>query len=224
MQTVNRYNSSSASHHTRRIAILAIVLFGLSGLISGFAVGAFVRPKLPGGLGINSNNGNATPPPIARNSGTKAPAPQENVTVGVPLIKNFTYTEVADGTTPYSFSVQTVYDDGKSTPIRESDVTCKLWLTRQNNPTSAFLKEHNYAVLVNINGIGQPFAHETRNALNFIAPTQQVQNCTANGETTWKYTVSTSLDPGTYYVFVLADWQGKHFNWVSEQIQITQGG
>ena len=29
----------------------------------------------------------------------------------------------------------------------------------------------------------------------------------------WNYTVAQSVDPGTYYLMVLTDWDGVHFNW-----------
>src|SRR6266852_8515965 len=55
MQTLSNQRSNGLNRQTRRIAVFAIILFALSGLISGFAMGAFVRPKI-GGTGNNSGN------------------------------------------------------------------------------------------------------------------------------------------------------------------------
>ncbi|HEV2582245.1 MAG TPA: hypothetical protein VGT44_15430 [Ktedonobacteraceae bacterium] len=218
MQTFTGRNPGGMSQQARRIATFAIILFGLSGLISGFAVGAFVHPKLPGGTG---GGGNGTPTTIARSTSTRTTTTPENVPVGEPLIKKFTYHEAGNGTKTYAFSVEIVYD-GTTTPIKESDVTCKLWLTADNGAMNNVLSANNNAILKNIDQISQPFAGEVQGAFQFISPAQQVQNCVpGGGETTWNYTVSSSVDPGTYYIFSLADWQGKHYNWRSVQIKVV---
>ncbi|HEY6542239.1 MAG TPA: hypothetical protein VIZ18_14950, partial [Ktedonobacteraceae bacterium] len=58
MQTLSSRRSSGLNPQSRKIAVFAILLFALSGLISGFAVGAFVRPKI-GGTGNTGSNNNA---------------------------------------------------------------------------------------------------------------------------------------------------------------------
>ncbi len=45
MQTIADRGSNNVSSQTRTIAFLAVFLFAFSGLISGFAVGAFIHPK-----------------------------------------------------------------------------------------------------------------------------------------------------------------------------------
>jgi hypothetical protein len=221
MQTFSGRNPGGLSQQARRIAVFAVILFGLSGLISGFAVGAFVRPKLPGGIG---SGGNGTTPSISQITSTAATKSKENVPVGQPNIKQYSSHEIADGTKTYSFSVEIVYDQ-TTTPIRESDVICKLWLTQDLNGTTDFLNAHNYEVLTKIDQISQPFNHEFQGAFQFSPPSQQVQNCVPGGGlTTWNYTLSASVNPGIYYIFALADWQGKHFNWKAVEIRVTQGG
>src|SRR5690242_17968110 len=55
MQTLSSRRSNSLSPQSRRVAVFAVLLFALAGLISGFAVGGFVRPKI-GGIGSTGNN------------------------------------------------------------------------------------------------------------------------------------------------------------------------
>ena len=220
MQAVSRSPSSGLSPRSRRIATVAVLLFGLSGLISGFAMGAFIRPKIPG---ITTNNGIGITPPVSQSTTVKTKPTHENVTVGEPITNDgdFTQQEVANGTTTYSYSALIV-TEGTTTPIRATDVTCKLWLTRDLDGTGHYLNDNGYAVQKDIDHIQQPFSHEVLNALNFVSPSQQTRPCKANGKTTWTYTLSTSVDPGLYYVFVLADWQGKHYNWFARAIMIHQ--
>jgi hypothetical protein len=45
MQTLSSQYPHNINQQTRKIAVVAIILFAISGLISGFAVGAFVHPK-----------------------------------------------------------------------------------------------------------------------------------------------------------------------------------
>jgi hypothetical protein len=218
MQAATRSSSSGLSPRSRRIATFAVLLFGLSGLITGFAMGAFIRPKIPG---ITTNNGIGITPPVSQSTKAATKVSHENVTVGEPVITDgdFTYQEVANGSTTYTFSALIVAD-GATTPIRATDVTCKLWLTRDLDGTAHYLNANGYAVQKDINHIQQPFSHEALNTLNFASPARQTQPCKANGKTTWTYTLSTSAQPGTYYAFVLADWQGKHYNWYARAIII----
>lgn len=219
MQTLTRPNSSGLNQQSRRIATFAILLFALSGLISGFALGAFVKPKI---AGLTPNHGSGTTP-VAQSTTTTTKTAHENVTVGEPIIHqgDFTYTELADGTTTYTFSALIVYDN-TTTPIQASDVTCKIWLTHDLDATKKLLNANHYAVLKDINHIQQPFSSEVPNSLNFIGPSIQTQPCAAGSKTTWTYTLSPSVEHGLYYLFVLADWKGKHYNWYAEAIRVRQ--
>jgi len=67
MQTLYRKNPTKLSSQTRKIATGAILLFALSGLISGFAVGAFVHLKPATGTAHDTGSGTK---PIVQNTRT----------------------------------------------------------------------------------------------------------------------------------------------------------
>lgn len=216
MQTTYGPSSTNVSPHTRKIALITILLFALSGLISGFAVGAFVRPK----FGVTTNTGSATTPIVHKNQTSGPTGAPENVWLGEPQITDFTYIEKANGSTSYTLSTLVV--DKSNQPIQASDVTCKLVLTKDGNAMNAALGEDNYAIPRAINTIQNPFPGEITGQLNFNAPSQQIQPCTPGGKTTWNYTISSSIEPGLYYLLVFADWKGKHYNWRWQAIRIRK--
>lgn len=223
MQTLSGRSPGGLSAQSRRIAIMAIVLFGLSGLISGFAVGAFIHPKAANTTGTNNIGGATTPVSQTTKSSTTSTS-TENVKVGLPILGSgdYTYTESANGATTYSLSALIV-SEGTHTPIHATDVTCKLWLTHDGNITE-MLSANNYALVRDYTHLSQPFADEIPNSLAFAAPSTQTQTCAAGGKTKWSYTLSTSLQSGTYFLVVLADWKGKHFNWSWIQISVKKVG
>ncbi len=195
MQTVYGQSSSKLNPQTRKIATIAIVLFALSGLISGFAVGAFVHHRSATVTTHKTSSGlqsvvRITQPPVI----TRTP---EVVTLGEPQITDFISSEMANNSTSYSLSALII--DKANNPIQASDVTCKLQ---------------------SIGAIQQPFPGDA-SGLNFTT-TQQTQPCTHNGKTTWNYTVSSSVDSGVYYLVVLADWQGKHSSWRWIEVRIKK--
>jgi hypothetical protein len=77
-----------------------------------------------------------------------------------------------------------------------------------------------YTLLKNINDLSQPLPGETA-GVTFTAPSTELQPCVANGPTTWTYTLAPTIQPGTYYIYVLADWKGIHFNWSVKEIKVT---
>ena len=213
MQMLSGQSPKGLSQQSRKIAVFAVLLFALSGLISGFAVGAFVRPRIGPGT---------TSPGSGTTSGTqssKTSQPTANIILDYPVIGDFSYSEVANGSTTYIFTAQ-IFDKSKN-PIRTTDVTCKLWLTK-NGDVNPVLQADNDAIPRAIDQIQQPFPHEVANGLNFIPPSPQVQQCAPNGKTTWSYTVSPSVNPGTYYLVVLADWKGKSYTWSWQSIKIKK--
>lgn len=218
MQAASRPPSSGLSSQSRRIAIFAILLFGLSGLISGFAMGAFVRPKIPG---VTTSNGIS--PPVSQRTSTTASPGSKNLSVAEPKLTAFTYMEIADGATQYTVST-VIRDESTNKPIQNTDVTCKLWLAKDFDHSNDLLKANNYAILTNVGNLQQPFSTEEQNALHFIAPSQQTKACTPQGNTSWTYTISSSVKSGSYYLFVVDDWKGKHFNWWAQAIRIKGGG
>lgn len=213
MQMLSGQSPKGLSQQSRKIAVFAVLLFALSGLISGFAVGAFVRPKIGPGT---TSTGSGTPSG-AQNSKTSQST--ENINLDFPVIGDFSYTEVANGSTRYIFTAQ-ILDTSKN-PIRVPDVMCKLWLTKDRD-VNPVLQADNDAIPRAIDQIRQPFPHEVANGLNFISPSQQVQPCAPDGKTTWSYTVSPPVDPGTYYLVVLSDWKGKSYTWSWQAIKIKK--
>ena len=199
MQTLSGQSPKGLSQQSRKIAVLAVLLFALSGLISGFAVGAFVRPRI--GTGTTTTGSGTTPG--AQSSTTSQST--ENISLDFPAIGDFSYSEVANGCTRYVFTAQ-ILDKKSKNPIQASDVMCKLWLTKNGDINKVLLAD-DAAIPRAIDQIQQPFPHEVANGLNFISPSQQAQPCTPDGKTTWSYTVSPSVNPGTYYLVVLADCQ-----------------
>src|ERR1700730_12043233 len=96
MQTLSGRRSNGLSPQSRRIATFAIILFALSGLISGFAVGAFVRPKSGG---TPNNNGTGIKP-IVQQTNTMTPvATIQPVHIPFPTIDHAESPNVPNGTT-----------------------------------------------------------------------------------------------------------------------------
>lgn len=217
MQSISRTGSGGLSQQARRIATMAIVLFALSGLISGFAVGAFVKPKL-GNTAQNTGNGNTT---VTQKTRTPVPVtPVKDLPLAEPDIVTYSPFAIADGSTTYTLSAK-ILEKNTNKPVQTSDVTCKMFLTKDGD-VNDFLRANNYAVLKAITSIQQPFANEVPDSLNFVAPSQQTQFCTPNGLTSWTYTVSPSVKQGLYYLVVLADWMGKRFNWYTVEVRIKK--
>ena len=219
MQTVAGRSSNNVNSQTRTIAVFAVLLFALSGLISGFAVGAFIHPRTQS----TGNSGSSTKPPVVQKTQTPTTTSTPGVVeLGEPVItlEDYTSPEIADDTTGYTFS--TLIVDKSNKAIHASDVTCKLWLTKNDNVTP-LLSANNYDIPKAINSIQQPFPEEIQNGLTFTT-TQQVHACTPDGKTTWNFTVSPTVNPGVYSLVVLADWKGKHFNWSWVRVKITKKG
>lgn len=216
MQSISRTGSGGLSQQARRIATMAIVLFALSGLISGFAVGAFVKPKL-GNTAQNTGNGNTT---VAQKTKTSIPITTLHpIYLGYPVIDSVKYLEKPT-TTVYTLSAYAVdqsIDKGHGKPVHASSITCKLWLQHipdghKVNPDQDKLVSMNLQVPLT--------AEDIPGALNFDPNTPQIHNTDASGRVTWNYTISGGITSGDYYLVVLMDWQGKHYNWSWVEIKI----
>jgi hypothetical protein len=222
MQTVSSPYSNNVNLQTRKVAVIAILFFALSGLISGFAVGAFVHPRSQAGAGTGNGTTGSVKTPIVQVTRTTVPTTTiEHINLDLPVINqgDYSYFQVADSSTNYTISALIM--NKSKTPIQASDVTCKLWLTREGDVNS-ILRADQYSLLRAIDTIQQPFPKEAVGAFNYIAPSQQTQSCAPAGKTSWSYTISQSVDPGTYSLVVLADWEGKSFNWSWVQIVIKK--
>jgi hypothetical protein len=221
MQTLSDQHPNTIHQQTRKIAVVAILLFALSGLISGFAVGAFTHSKsrIPG---TTTPASSGTTPVTQMTRTPVSTAGTKNVNLDFPVIKqgeDFRFLQIANGNTGYTFSASIL--NKNQTPIQVPDVTCKLWLT-QNRDINSILAANNYAMPREIEKIQQPFPDEVVGYLNYISPSQQIQPCSQNGKTSWNYTISPSINPGIYYFVVLADWRGKSFKWSWVSIEIKR--
>ena len=140
MQTVSRQHSNNVYQQTRKIAIVAIILFALSGLISGFAVGAFVHPKAQtgSGTGTSSNTGSKSTP---NTQVTHAPVTTlPPIRMGDPVVTEISTFQKANASTPYIFTahaVDTSIDKHHGKQIYASGITCRLWL--QHIPQGNFV-------------------------------------------------------------------------------------
>jgi len=214
MQTASSQYPNNINQQTRKIAVVAILLFALSGLISGFAVGAFVHPKAQTGTGTGATGSRTTP--IAHVTHTPPTAlTQTPKELGYPVIDKsvFVYHELADGQTTYTYSAYAVYANG--TRVYSPGITCKLWLTKD----TVGLQKSDWTP---ISAVNNPIDGEIQGALTFDSTSPQVQNCDANGQATWKYQVSPAVEPGPYYLAVLTDWNGKHYNIWWQQVIIKK--
>lgn len=206
-----------------KIALYTFLCFSLAGLIAGFALGGFTG-RVPGGRADSPGLAATRTPSITGHtpgpSATRAP---ENVLLGVPMVGagDYTGSEKSDGTTTYTFSTQIV-NKGDNTPITATDVTCRLWLTNDADATSAALSANNYALLRTSSSFNQPFPHEAANALHFASSSPQTQSCSAQSKTSWTYTLSPALHHGRYFLAVLADWKGVHYNWAMVAISVPK--
>lgn len=225
MQTLASRRSSGLSPQSRRIAVFAVLLFALAGLISGFTVGAFVRPKI-GGLG--SNDGNTNPGIVQQiKTATPVTGPQP-VHFDYPLIDHIDSPDVANGTT-YTLTahLKTVIGrDGQ--PVHADNLTCKLWLISHvpgGQQVSIPLD-----ILTNVSNINNPITSqvtgesypEIQPGLIFDSSTPQTHSCSTDGEVTWRYQISPQATPGRYTLVVLYDWSGKHYNWSWKDLTIRQ--
>src|SRR5215469_13476631 len=71
MQTVSSHYPNNLNQQSRKVAVTAILLFALAGLLSGFAVGAFVHPKSHSGTGTGSGSTGTKTTPVVHNTPTQ---------------------------------------------------------------------------------------------------------------------------------------------------------
>jgi hypothetical protein len=236
MQTLSGRRSNGLSPQSRRIATFAVILFALSGLISGFAVGAFVRPKHGGTANNHGGNGVA---PIVQQTKTATPVAQPlPQTIRVQSVDGYIFTEVPNGTT-YTLTAHLKPVLGADNqPVHATNLTCKLWLiSRVPGHQGIYVPSD---IAKNVAAINETFTiqgapldnpttpipgtsyPEEQQALNFDGATQQTQMCNTDGEVTWRYQVSPSVAPGKYTLVLLYDWSGKHWTWFWVDIVIRK--
>lgn len=194
------------------IIVTAIIIFALAGLLSGFAIGGFVRPlKNPS---TTLPNQTSTSPKLHTTQTPSTPITTEHPTpMGFPAIDHYQYIEIADGSTAYSFTAHAIEKDGTS--ITSSSITCKIWLTHNAKVNNSITGDR----LRSVDTLDQPFPDEAQGTMNFSASTPQTQMC-SNGTGHWSYMLSPTLHPGLYYIVTLMDWDGVHYNWSWVAIRI----
>lgn len=210
------------SSQSRMIAVVAMLLFALSGLISGFAVGAFIRPALHN-QSTNPNSGETPPVKSQGATPTRTPRTQHPIPLGIPQVGPVSYTEASDDTTTYTTTLQvTDQSNGNTTPgkpVHAPGITCKIWLTKDGHVNANMPIDRLQAV----DTLSQPFPKEKSAGLDFFDPsTPQTQMCNARGQATWNYKVPSTVEPGRYFLVALTDWNGIHYNWSWAQITVTK--
>lgn len=206
------------------ITFYTLLCFSLAGLIMGFAIGGFAGHLLNSSAAGSSSFASSAPALTRHDPNHATTATPENIFLGLPGIAagDYTFQERADETTRYRLAVQ-VINKADNTPITATDAVCRLWLTDDLQATTDALNANNFAIPRNPNTFNLPFPQEVVDALNFASASPQTQPCAANGKTIWTYTLAASVPHGTYYLAVLSDWKGIHYNWSLVAINVHDG-
>jgi hypothetical protein len=207
---INPQASSTGPSQTRSVILIAVALFALSGLIVGFAVGAFTHPQT---REIFVNNNNNTNKPAAHNTPTAAKTTTP-VTPAQPLGCPIVTPQLPqDGVVVITVKAMNKLAGGQclpnaETPITSSGITCRIWVVQATGTTPAV----DGIDFKHTNTLYNPLNHEVQGALNFDATTPQTQTC-KQGIGTWKITISPTLNKGSYFMVGLTDWNGTYYNW-----------
>ena len=209
------------------ILIVALLLFSVAGLASGFSIGALNRPKQT----KQASTQNAVP---IQSQGNLPVTPQVTKTVdilavgiGCPSITTSSYTQTANNTTTYTIEAQVMDKSrenktacGQGKPLLAPGITCKIWLTNDQKSLQQ-LGNSSGKRLMDVTKLQDPFPHEKTNTL-LLDGASQVQECNSKGATTWKYHLASDTNSGIYFIAVLTDWKGQRLNWTWRQINITK--
>ena len=221
MQTISSHHPNNLHQQTRKVAIIAILLFAFSGLISGFAVGAFVHTVQKGAGTRSSSTTDSKTTPTTKSAHTPVTIINP-IRMGDPVVTQISTFQKANASTPYIFTahaVDTSRDAHHGKQIYASGITCKLWLQRIPGGNYVDLSIER---LRRLNIKGPLTGDEIPGALIFAPGVSQVQTTNSDGKVSWNYTVSSSVDAGGYYLVVLMDWQGQYSNWSWRYVQITK--
>ncbi len=225
--TSNLQPAQQGSSRVHAVVLTAITLFALSGLMVGFAVGAFTHPKQSGPQNNSGTGQGATS--ITTQGATPSPTPtQQKVPLGCPDVTtdaaSATTPAVADGNTTYTATVQakdkTGYQPNDKCPtsangdpignsLTTNGITCRIWLVKSSDGAKDVDTHMNDVKTVD--DFQKPFPHELQNAL-ILDGTNQVQSSN-QGTATWKFKIAPSVEPGQYYLMVLTDWGRTYYNY-----------
>jgi hypothetical protein len=109
--------------------------------------------------------------------------------------------------------------DKQNAPVHASGITCKIWLTKNGNVSPNITENR----LQSISTLDQPFPKEAQGSLIFTSATPQTQMC-KNGQGNWSYQIAPTVKTGQYYMVILTDWNGIHYNWSWIAIKIQGQG
>jgi hypothetical protein len=223
------------------VLIVALLLFSVAGLASGFSVGALT----------GKTSKIATPAPITnimppQKGQDTTPTPKTTVKViplGCPQATQGSsiyqgLSQVSNGVTSYTFIAQARNQAGgkcntqTNQPIHAAGITFKLWLIKHIPAGKVFNFTQNEInnVLPHVDQLGQSLggkvddkdSPELANELQFS--TQQVQQSNNQGQATWHYKINPDLKDGKYTLVVLANWQGTSYNWSWYDLVVKKQG
>jgi len=225
---------TTGNNRSTIVVILALLLFALSGLMTGFATGAFTRPKQTASQGNKNSKGTSPATAVPQQTKNISTTPTvQAAPVGCPTVEQFSDPEIADGTHPYTFSVHATDKSGgtcsnMNNRIHASGITFKMWLIHRipdgKGITFSNKNLQNVANLTNpiLAKIQDDDATEVQGLAFDTAHTPQVQQSDAQGHVTWSYTVPPSIEAGHYDMVILVDWAGQYYNWTWRNIDIMK--
>lgn len=215
--------NKAGAPRSQLVLIVALLLFSVAGLSSGFLIGAMGRPR-PQKPPTNTQTGIvAQSSPAGQTATATTHTPTTTIVpLGYP-VTTVPFNQIADGTTTYTvtaYPVDQSIDKGHGKQVHATNITCKLFLTKEKNITNALLGAKDNQ-LKNVDMLSQPLPKEESNVLQFQG-TSQTKACAAQGNTTWNYQLAPTLPAGIYYLVVLTDWDGQRFNWYQSEIDVTK--
>ena len=224
---------TTGNNRSTVVVILALVLFALSGLMTGFATGAFTRPKQTASQGNKGPNGTAPTAVITQQTPNASVTSVAQVTrVGCPAVDQFSDAEIADGSHPYTLLVHATDTSGGTCNsinkrISAAGITFKMWLIHRIPDDQGISFSHDS--LKNADNLINPITAtipkdgaEEVEGLTFDNASSQVQRSDAQGNVTWHYTVSPSVEDGNYDMVILVDWAGQYYNWTWRNISVKK--
>ena len=221
------------------VLIVALLLFSVAGLASGFSVGALTRSTQSS---MQSNGKSIVAQPPANRTITPTPKPVVATVkeLGCPQADKSSSIyqspfQLADGNTTYTIaSHATDKTGGKCTqtnkPLHIAGVMFKLWLTNRvplhkilQLPADTLM--HTEQLSQPITGkIGDTDYPEIANGLQFDPNIKQLQPSNDQGQANWTYRLDPDLKDGDYSLVILSDWQGNLYNWSWFDIIVKKQG
>jgi len=232
MQQTVKPQQPHGSSQVQTMIITAVTLFALSGLMVGFTIGAFTHPR----AAVQTPKDTRAPVLTVSKAPTPTKAPTVDIAtvkIGCPIPGSYQPTQIPDGTTDYTFSAQIVdrsIDNtppcGKGNPLAISDLSCKMWLVKEQDDARKLADRVNKlpdAQKQAMWSLQTPFPQEVTQGLQMDNGSASAMTCNPKGGlTTWHYKLAPDLEPGTYYIAVLANWHGAYSNWTWVPLTIAK--